>query len=252
VLLDPGFLTSTSWAHQVAYHALQDEIDEVFVEINKVVATALAGASTSAVGKYSDHSKQVLAAYEPIFDRFFDLEAGECKDISTTVIQGFVSSSGMRSANCISAFSRGVTAEADAATEALSGFSGDYGKVLLNVYRSYVGKNAMVDSEHIEANINSTFASIAANWEDITPAVDELRANLNANVNGFSSRLDTCFTSSYDFANSLLVIMESQVEECEEFQASRNSRARSVNTNGFKDYRQDFEALVANYPQFVW
>lgn len=254
VLLDPGFLTSTSWAHQAAYHALQDEIDATFVEINQIVAASLARYSSSALVKYSNHSVHVLAVYDPVFDRTLSLPSGNCRTTVTNLLQNTVIQSGFSSSNCSATYAQRTQAEANGANEVLKDFAGEYGSVVLNVYQSYVGKNAMVESEVIEANINNTFASVAANWNNIGPAIDQLRTTLNNNINTFTNQLEGCFYNAYGFTVDMIGLVAQQVSICETWNGGR-SGVRAGNRNAQDDYEdltEKFNELVASHKPYQW
>jgi hypothetical protein len=218
-----------------------------------MVATALKTYSTAAVSKYRSHSQDVLAVYDPVFDQVFNLQFSDCRTTVTNLLQNTVIQSGFTSSNCSTTFGQRVQAEADTASGKLNEFSGDYGQVVLNVYRSYVGRNAMVESEFIEANINQTFASVSNSWANTKPSIDELRATLNQNINTLSGQLDQCFGVALNFASSMIDIIALQVSVCESWDANnRNTRGGRSVSNTFRDYTPEFNEVVANFQPYQW
>lgn len=231
------------------YFTLQNDIDQAFVEINKIVATALAGASSSGLGKFSAHSVDVLGVYDPAFDTVDLLDASDCKNNAILLLQNTVTYSGYSSGSCFKEYNGAVQAEADAANAILNGFNGQYGQVVLNVYKSYVGNNAMVDSEIIEQNINKTYAAIAQNWDNSRPAVDELKASLELSITNSGGVLDTCFTGSKSYASAMIDLTLAQISACQRFDANNRSNSRGSRSaaNQWKSYTEEFEALVASH-----
>ncbi|KAG5677328.1 hypothetical protein PVAND_007096 [Polypedilum vanderplanki] len=249
VLLNPEFLTRSSWSHQVAYHALQDEIDSTFVEINKIVATELAKETPSAIQNYSSFSVDVLGVYNPVFERVNLLNPGSCKERVTVIIKSGVQQSGVMSDNCIVSYNGKVQEEVDAINDALKKFSGEYGQVVLNVYKAYAGRNAMVESETIEKHINNTYNDIASEWTSVGSAVGDLRASLSNNLQILGGKLHGCFGNAFTYAKAMMDLNEPQVEECENSNIS--SRAQSA-AGASRDYIAEAKQLTENWPQFKW
>ncbi|KAG5669176.1 hypothetical protein PVAND_017070 [Polypedilum vanderplanki] len=249
VLLDPGFLTRSSWAYQIKYHELQDNIDAASVSIFEVLSYSFGDVTHSAIQNYSIFAENVLTEYNPVFERVSNLSSSECKNTVTAIIQLAVQQSGVQSSNCIFNFVKKAQGEADAAANVTKEFTGKYGQVVLNVYKSYIGKNAMTDSEIIEQHINSTYDEILSNFDDIQPFVRDLVYQFNNRLQSHGTTLKNCFQSAFKYAEAMLTINNDQVEQC--IEADRNLRGKA-RAGGFRNFTSEALELTQNWPEFKW
>jgi hypothetical protein len=240
--LNPEFLTRTSWAHQAAYHALQDEIDQTIADINSMVAQVLVDTTSSTIGQYETHGNAVWAAFVATNVEVGVLNATECKDNTLALNEESLESSGYRSSNCIKTYNTNVKKEVKTVSDILNAINLNYGEVALNVYRSYISVNPMVDGEAIEQHINATFVSISNQWSNDQPDVNALRVTLTNNINALGNTLNSCFTNAHNYYNNLANIVRDQIDYCKEFGTERAS----------EKIIEDFEKMKENYPEFVW
>lgn len=241
-LLNPEFLTRTSWAHQAAYHKLQDEIDQTIADVNSMVAQVLVNTTSATIGTYETHGNTVWGVYLAVNVDIGVLNASECKDNAFRLNNESVESSGYRSSNCIKTYNKNVNKEVKTISDILNDISLNFGEVALNVYRSYIDVNPMVDGEAIEQHINATYVSIFNEWTSVRPDVNALRTTLTNNISNLSNTLNSCFTSAYNYFNNLGAVVRDQIEYCKEFGSERVNE-KIIN---------EFESIKETYPEFVW
>jgi hypothetical protein len=229
---------------------MQDDIDNTFVAVHRAVASVLASSTSTTISRYSNHSEDVLNVYTPIYTEYQELQASPCRTNVEQMLDGAVEAGGYRGGNCVRYYQTAVQNEIDASTGAIEGFDAEYGQVSLNVYRSYVGRNAMVESERIQEVINVTYAEVSANWNNQRPSVEELSATLAQNINIANDRLTTCFSNAYNYVSALANLIQLQIDECSEFNNGR--AARILNSASFKNYMPEFQQLLSNAENFVW
>jgi hypothetical protein len=235
-------LTRTSWAHQAAYHTLQNEIDQTIADINSMIAQVLVNTTSATIGNYETHGNSVWGVYLAVNVDIGVLNASECKDNAFRLNNESVESSGYRSSNCIKTYNNNVKKEVKSISDILNDISLNFGEVALNVYRSYIDVNPMVDGEAIEQHINATFVSISNEWADVRPDVNTLRNTLTNNINNLGTTLGACFTNSYNYFNNLGAIVRDQIDYCKEFGSERVNE-KIIN---------EFVTIKENYPEFVW
>lgn len=243
MLLNPGFLIATSWAHQYSYFSLQSIIDAAFAATHRAIADELASSTSATITSYSTHTTNILNIYTPLSAEINTLGNTECRNNTIQMLESAVSAGGYRGGNCISSFAKTTQAEIDAANEILDDVNGFYGQVSLNVYRAYVGRNAMVESERIESTINDTYAAVVSDWEAAKPNVDQIVVTMRTNIAAASTRLNTCLTDATTYVQTLSTLIQTQIAECREFDTS--------NTRSFKDLMPEFQKLL-NIEEFVW
>lgn len=210
-----------------------------------MIATVLVDTTSKTVNEYEAHGNGVWGVYTAVNTDVNVLEPSECKSNSLRMNNESVESSGYRSSNCITAFNKNVKKEVDAMSGVVNEINLSFGEVALNVYRSYIGVNPMVDGEAIERHINATFNEVNSQWAAVKPEINTLRTTLTNNINALTSNLGACFTNSYNYMNSLAGIVRDQIDYCSNYNGARFSA-------GYEKILKEFENVKNNFPQFVW
>lgn len=244
VLLNPEFLIATSWAHQSSYFSLQDIIDAAFAATHRAIADELVASTSATITSYSSHSTNILNIYTPLSAEINTLGNTECRNNTVQMLESAVSAGGYRGGNCITSFAKSTQAEIDSANEILSEINAFYGQLPLNVYRAYVGRNAMVESERIESSINDTYAAVQSDWQAARPNIDQIIVTMRTNIAAATTKLNTCLTDATSYVQTLSTLIQTQIAECREFDTS-NTRTT------FKNLMPEFQKLL-NTEEFVW
>lgn len=190
-----------------------------------MIATVLVSTTSSTIQTYENHATNVWGIYTTNNDLIGNLRASECQSNTFRLNDESVESSGYRSSNCITKYNANVKREVEVVSDKLNDINLKFGEVALNVYRSYIGVNPMVDGLEIERHINATFVTINQDWLDVKPDTATLRTNLTNNINALATTLQTCFTGSFNYMNSLASNIREQIDYCSEYGGARFNNA---------------------------
>lgn len=245
-LLNPDFLSRTSWAHQAAYHALQTEIDTIITDINSMIAVVLVNTTSETVKTYETHGNAVWGVREAVDTDIEVLRESECKDQVLDHNEVAVQGSGFRSLLCITTFNSKVKLEVDAVQAKVNEMNVHFGNIALNVYRAYIGVNPMVEGEAIERLINSTYIEVTNHWLSVKPDINALRTTLTNNINALKTTVAACFVVASGYMDSNAVLIREQIDYCNQYTGTRS------NFDAYEKFKSSYAEVEKQFPEFVW
>jgi hypothetical protein len=242
-ILNPDFLGNTAWAHQIASHKLIDEIDRNYIDVSTLISTILGTTVAEKLSLYKAHTDDLLNIYDPVLKSLDVLPVDDCRTQVLTLLQSTIGNAGARGGLCVRNYHRDTKTVVDNATDTINELNEDYLKLSKFVYQSFAGKNALIDSEKIEINMNSTFKALVDSIHFDPIDQDELVAALNK----VGLRLGTCFDDAEHFASNLIVFAKDQVDVCKDIHDIPRGPKRI-----FKSFAAEFEEALTSYPEFKW
>lgn len=215
----PDSLFKNAWKFHNLLAALQLDIDEQLTAIRTAVSTVLKSSSNRTLAQIHSNALDILALDAPTRAEVFhrDLTATLCVTGLRGLLNGITEFTGFGSSNCVTSYDKSVEGALKTAYALLQKFEGNFGDVQQTVVRAFIGKNAFLQSEEIEARFASEYEKRLAEWDLIRPDVGDFVKTLDENVSVFNTVLGSCFKKIQDIVAPQYATILSDLAVCQVF-----------------------------------
>lgn len=216
-IVAPTALFEKAWTYQDLLQNLQSSIDKDLSAIRTSVSVALRASTNVTLEQIEGNANSILALDEPARDAIFDLRSSTCVNRLRVLLNGVTEFTGFGSANCVTAYDKSVQGALNTAYALLQKYEGSFGDVQQIVVRSFVGKNAFLEAEEIEAVFKQKYEERSEEWDKIRPDIESFLSTLESNIAVFNTVLGGCFKTIQEEVAPGYVILTQEIATCEAF-----------------------------------
>jgi hypothetical protein len=246
-LLSPDYLMNYARDFQAKAEKLQDEFDQAYLAANGVISQILGGTMVNKLNVYKNHTDDLLGYYVPIFESLAVLPIDDCRNNVVVMLQAILGTAGNQGGLCSKNYHTDTKKAANGVTDNINGLNQYYIELSRFVYHSFSASNALVDSEEILKNINSTYTRLADKLQFDAVDTDAFKATLAA----LDKKFKDCLDSAEGYVSTMMEMTRAQVDVCKDLHdVSRASRG--VRTTQFRSYMPEFEAAMNSYEEYKW
>lgn len=216
-VLAPASLFEEAWKYQNSLKELQQDINDKLTAIRTSVSTVLRSSSNTTLTQVESNANQLLAQEEPARKAIFDLASSVCVNNLKVLINGITEFTGFGSSNCVATYDKNLNGVLNTAYALLQKYEGTYGDVQQIVVRSFIGKNAFLQADEIEARFGENYNLRYDEWQLARPDVEEFVDTLSGNVAVLNSALETCFEAVQENVVPAYVFLQDEISTCNNF-----------------------------------
>lgn len=214
----PNSLFESAWEYQRRLETLQNLINERLTEVRTAVSSVLKSTSAKTLEQIETNANNILDLDRPVRQRIFvELSSTQCVNNLRTIINGVTEFTGFASSNCVSSYDKSVQGVLKVAYDLLQHYEGSTVDVQQTVVKSFIGKNAFLEPDAIEARFVELYNERLNEWNEINPNVEDFVEVLRGNIAGFNGVLHNCFNDIEEYVSSSYVALEESIRTCEEF-----------------------------------
>lgn len=222
-VLVPVSLFENAWEYQARLEFLQNQINLRLTQLRTNVSDVLRSSSNKALDEIEANAKTILELDRPTRSQLAELELTLCVNNLQILLNGITEFSGFGSSNCVTSYDNSVQEALKAAFELLQQYEGNNADVQQIVVRSFIGKNAFLQPDEIEARFRELYDERSREWNAVAIDVAE---NLEESIENFNNALRRCFEDIQENLAPAYVSLISEIEVCEKFDNAADPFAR--------------------------
>lgn len=213
----PATLFSSAFEYQKKFESLQEDINSKLIEVRTVVSSVLKSSSQTTLEQIEGNVNDILALDHPARLKIYALEATLCTKNLKVLINGITEFTGFPSGNCVTSFDLSLQGLLTTAYALLKEYEGSGFNVQQIVARSFIGRNAFLEAEEIEALFKDLYNKRFNEWNESAPQVDGLVENLKSNIAGYNEVLQQCYSQIQQNVAPAYDVLEGEIATCRAF-----------------------------------
>lgn len=216
-IIAPDSLFESAREYHNKLRDLQQDINEQLTTIRTAVSTVLKSSTERTLTQIESNAHQLLAQDQPARNAIFELSSSLCVNNLKVLLNSITEFTGFGSSNCVTSYDKSVQGALNSAYIILEEHEGTFADVQQAVVKAFIGKNVYLESDDIENRFVEQYNMRSEEWAAARPEVEEYVNTLNANIAGFNTVLDGCFTSLQDDAAPAYDHLQTNIEVCFDF-----------------------------------
>ncbi|CRL03709.1 CLUMA_CG016965, isoform A [Clunio marinus] len=196
---------------------LQDDINKHLADIRSTLSSVLAEKSREALDDIQLNSNDILELENSTRTALFELDRSLCVDNLRVLLNKISEFTGFGSSNCVTAYDINIQKGLGSAYEKIRSYDGSFGDVQQIVVRSFIGANAFLEPEEIEARFVGELTRQRDEWNAARPEIGDFINSFNVEMEAHRLVLGTCFKTIQDNVAPGYDSLQSEIATCLEF-----------------------------------
>lgn len=219
-MIIPDSLFEKAWEYQDEVTALQQDIDETLTEIRTAVSLVLKSSSRETLGQIENNAHALMDQDAPARGAIFAEGSSPCINNLKVLINAITEFTGFGSSNCVTTYDKSVQGTLSTAKAFLQKYEESFSNVQQIVVRSFIGKNAFVQYDEIEARFGEQYNLRKSQWDAFRPDVEEFVRTLDANIAVFNTALGECFVTIQQNVAPAYDELQGEIQTCLDFNST--------------------------------